>query len=137
MVFYRVRDELESKYGIDSRIRFLGRVSNVQEYLQASDYFVSASLAEGLPNAVLEALACGLPCLLSDIAEHQEILQSAILRAMLFPVGESLSLAECLKGLEGCSYSQLSDAAAGVVRDGFSAERMSRQYQGIYVELLS
>lgn len=38
-----------------------------------SDIMISASLAEGLPNSVLEGLACGLPILFSDITPHQEI----------------------------------------------------------------
>ena len=48
-------------------------IGHVQEYLGASNYFISASLAEGLPNSVLEAMACGLPCILSNIPPHVEI----------------------------------------------------------------
>lgn len=44
------------------------------ERYQCSDVFVSISRDEGQPNAVLEAMACGLPVLLSSIGPHEEIL---------------------------------------------------------------
>jgi len=47
--------------GSDSRIHFVGQVSNVLDYLQAADLFASPSCSEGMPNALLEAMACGLP----------------------------------------------------------------------------
>lgn len=50
-----------------------GFVDDVVPYLQAADLFVSASLSEGMPLAVLEALSCGLPALLSDIEPHREV----------------------------------------------------------------
>lgn len=52
---------------------FHGFVDDVVPWLQASDLFVSASASEGMPLAVLEALSCGLPALLSDIPPHREI----------------------------------------------------------------
>jgi len=51
---------------IDS-ITFTGYVENVYEYLQASDIFIFPSENESLSNALIEALACGLPCLASNI----------------------------------------------------------------------
>ena len=45
--------------------RFEGFVSNVEDYLYAADYYVSASRSEGLGLAVIEAMRCGLPPLLS------------------------------------------------------------------------
>jgi glycosyltransferase involved in cell wall biosynthesis len=59
--------------GISNAVRFLGQQSDVRRYLGAADFFVFASHYEGLPLAVLEAMACGLPCLLSDIPPHREI----------------------------------------------------------------
>src|SRR5690625_7843892 len=62
--------------GQTNNILIKGAVANVAEYLQASDYFVSCSKAEGLPMAVIEALAWGLPCVLSDIPPHYEIFEA-------------------------------------------------------------
>jgi glycosyltransferase involved in cell wall biosynthesis len=51
--------------GIERDIRFVGRVDNVEQYLQAADMFVFPSRSEGMPSALLEALSCGLPCIAS------------------------------------------------------------------------
>lgn len=57
------------------RVRFAGLLdrADVHRALAAADLCVSASLGEGLPVAVLEAMACRTPVLLSDIAPHREI----------------------------------------------------------------
>ena len=54
-------------------VHVLGPQPNVVDYLRASDLFVSLSASEGMPLAVLEAISCGLPVLLSDIGPHKEI----------------------------------------------------------------
>ena len=45
-------------------VTFVGEVENISDYYKAADLFVFPSGLEGLPNAILEAMACGLPCLL-------------------------------------------------------------------------
>ncbi|MBD9990827.1 glycosyltransferase family 4 protein [Citrobacter freundii] len=67
------KNEYEKLYSSE-RIRFCGYINNVQDVLSDYEIFVSASTFEGLPMAVLEALASGLPCILSDISPHKEIL---------------------------------------------------------------
>ena len=61
-----------AEQGVDS-VLVTGQVDNVQDYLRASDVYVSSSMTEGMPLGVLEAMACGLPVLLSDIAAHREL----------------------------------------------------------------
>jgi glycosyltransferase involved in cell wall biosynthesis len=55
--------ELRTKYGVLSRVRFLGHVSNPVQVFQNADAFVFPSLAEGSALVTYEALACGLPVL--------------------------------------------------------------------------
>lgn len=56
-------------------VEHVGVVSDSVAFLSNLDVYISASNYEGLPNAVLEALAVGLPCILSNIEAHREILR--------------------------------------------------------------
>ncbi|MDO8680070.1 MAG: glycosyltransferase [Acidobacteriota bacterium] len=68
-------------------IRFLGRTTAVNDHLCASDAFVMPSDFEGMPNAMMEAMACGLPCISTDrsgaidVARHGQ-------EALFYPVGD-------------------------------------------------
>jgi glycosyltransferase involved in cell wall biosynthesis len=52
--------------GIEDNVIILGKVDNVQKYIQAMDVFVLPSRFEGLPLALIEAQASGVPCFISD-----------------------------------------------------------------------
>ena len=67
--------KLISSLSLDDRIKITGLVprEKVFQILQSSDIYVSSSTVEGLPISVLEALAIGLPAIISDIAPHIEI----------------------------------------------------------------
>jgi len=114
------------------QIIFAGRVDNVADYLRAADGFVSASHAEGFPNAVLEALACGLPCVLSDIPPHREIAEQAGACISLFPVDDAQALAENLRQCEISDDIRLTTRA--VAQKYFSADKTSAAYQKLYRE---
>lgn len=60
-------ENLVNELGVSSSTRFLGYRSDVLEVLKSSDVFVSPALHEGLPLAVLEAGACGLPVVADDV----------------------------------------------------------------------
>jgi glycosyltransferase involved in cell wall biosynthesis len=57
---YSVEKLIDSS-GVADRIHFLGYVPNVAEYLRAADLLLFPSRTEGMPNAMIEAMACGLP----------------------------------------------------------------------------
>ena len=58
--------DLAEEKGLGDRVIFTGAIPNVNEYLQAMDYFVFPSLHEGLGISAVEAQATGLPCIASD-----------------------------------------------------------------------
>jgi UDP-glucose:(heptosyl)LPS alpha-1,3-glucosyltransferase len=55
------------KHSVDSRVRFLGVVKDVENYLNASDCLVLASRFEAWPLVGLEAMACGIPALITAV----------------------------------------------------------------------
>jgi len=116
------------------RIHFRGRVENVRDYLQAADGFVSASHAEGFPNAALEAMACGLPCLLSDIGPHRELADHANRSVVLFKENSAKDLCDQMIAF---SLDKAAGEARVLIKKNFSAEGMSEKYQRIYQELLN
>jgi glycosyltransferase involved in cell wall biosynthesis len=66
-----------NEFGLQDIVQFKGRQQNVHEYMQAADLYIHPSRKEGQPNAILEAMACGLPVianLLPGITD--EILQT-------------------------------------------------------------
>lgn len=120
-----------------SNVRFFGNVNNVGDYLKNSDYFISTSLSEGLPNTVLEALSAGLPVILSDIESHQEISSECGSACKIVPL-DCGSDALCKVIENTCEiFKEFSrEAVLNTVSEKFSASRMSSKYQGFYNDVL-
>lgn len=59
-----------SQLGLNEHVIFLGQQSNVNQWLSAFDVFLMPSLWEGLPVSVIEAQCSGLPCVISDVVDH-------------------------------------------------------------------
>lgn len=59
-------EELASELGIDSFVSFMGEVDNVKDELKQSSCFVLSSDYEGLPNALMEVMAVGIPVISTD-----------------------------------------------------------------------
>ena len=76
------RSELEvlrHKLGLDAAVHFTGHLpaASVWALMKKASVFVSLSAYEGCPNAVMEAMACGCPLVISDIPAHREILDDS------------------------------------------------------------
>lgn len=70
--------QLASKLGIDSRVRFVGAVRQAElpDYYNAADVLVLASRSEGMPNVVLESLACGTPVIAAPFDSAAELINA-------------------------------------------------------------
>jgi len=113
-----------------------GNVTDVERYLAASDIYVSTSKSEGMPNGVLEAMACGLPVVLSDIAQHRELFDESRKIGYLYHQGNAEELAGRIKKLAGRSdLAACGDKAHELACTVFSAANMSRKYQEKYKEI--
>ncbi|HEX3449817.1 MAG TPA: glycosyltransferase family 4 protein, partial [Isosphaeraceae bacterium] len=65
--------ELAASLGISNRVQFVGAVDSPAEYLRAADIFVLPSVAEGMSNSLLEAMATALPCVVSGIGGNTDL----------------------------------------------------------------
>ena len=135
-----LRKELENKaatLGLQKNVVFLGRRNDIPEILACSDIGVLPSKAEGLPNAVLEYLAMGLPTVASNVGGNAEIIQDGV-NGLLFPSGDGKGLAQALLRLlqEPELAHRLGRAGQEHVRKNFSFERMIEEVDKMYSELL-
>ena len=122
--------------GIDD-VLFTGKINNVLDYLQSSHYFISSSQAEGLPNAVLEAMACGLPQILSDIEPHKEIIDLDTKAGIVYETGSAEELCKSMKQIVTYKYEEMRKSVLNLIQNSFEASVMSKKYQDIYENLLA
>ena len=77
----RLRTQMEriiAELGIQDSVELLGLRTNVVELLQQSWGFVLPSRWEGMPNALLEAMACGLPCVATRVSGSEDIISDGV-----------------------------------------------------------
>lgn len=122
-------EEYKSRYK-SPKIKFVGRVDSLP-YLQAADYLVSASLSEGLPNTVLEALACGVPVVLSDIGPHEEIIKEGDV-GCIFDKTSTASLETAINQISNQDYKNLSALCRYTAENKFSVAYTSNSYYRLY-----
>lgn len=67
--------EVISELGLTNRVKLLGYRLDAQEIMKSSDVFLFPSFQEGLPVALMEAMACGLPCLVSEIRGNVDLIE--------------------------------------------------------------
>lgn len=136
----RLRGQLEreaSTLGLDDTVVFWGHVSSARDLRQAldsADLFIAPSLTEGLPKALLEAMARGLPCIGTRVGGIPLVLQPS----ECVEPGSPQDLAECIARTV-VSARELSLASA---RNRLTAQRFSTDYteyasQPIYATLKS
>ena len=89
---------LAREAGVRERVHFPGFVQGMEDYYHAADICVSASRIEGLPFNVMEAMACGLPVIASDIKGHQDLVRNGE-NGLLYPFGDGKAFAAAVNRL--------------------------------------
>ena len=128
--------KLKNLVACNCNIIFTGEVVNTNEYYNIADYFISASFTEGLPYSVLEAMASGLPVILSDIPAHRSIFKTKDEYPYFFSKLDSLNLKICIETIEKDDYKSISEKMHTIVRKNYSARKMSNRYQDFYKQIL-
>lgn len=122
-----------SRLGLEKRVVFTGGVDDVRPLYAAADAFVLPTLYEPLSNAVLEALACGLPCVVSTQCGAAELVTPGVNGAICDPLlNDQLvqALTQVVAGAAGMR------AAARAAVEPYSVAAMSARLLALYRGLL-
>ncbi|MGR3310380.1 MAG: glycosyltransferase family 4 protein [Candidatus Brocadiales bacterium] len=121
------------KSGFKDRIIFKGYVSNVLEYLYASDVFVLPSIVEGLSNALLEAMSVGMPCVVSNEPGNRILVKDGV-NGFMYEPRDAAALGKVLKRLlneKELAY-QMGKNARELIHERYSIQSVAQQYIALY-----
>jgi glycosyltransferase involved in cell wall biosynthesis len=125
-----------ARLGVLGQLITPGSTNAPLRYLAAADLFVLPSLTESFPNALVEAMQIGLPCVASDVGGVSEILSDGV-TGLLVPPGDPEALAQALAQLvtDRPLAARLGEAAQRRVSEDFTLEGMVRRIEDILLEL--
>ena len=132
-----LRQDLEKdavKTGLFDSIHFLGRRDNIERLLRAMDVFVLASVAEGMPRAILEAMAAGVPCIATKVGGIPEIISGNNV-GVLVPPKDSEALAEAMISIANITDEKLEkqvEKAQNRVRQFYSHQMIREKLRSLY-----
>ncbi len=134
-----VRVELErdvARSSLEGNVRFLGFYEDVERLLQALDVFVLPSLSEGLPLALLEAMACGKPVVATAVGGVPEVVSHGATGLLVPPADpEALAASILLLVQDAALSARLGPSARADVERRFGLARMVQRYETLYAGL--
>jgi glycosyltransferase involved in cell wall biosynthesis len=130
-----IRADVEAR-GLGGRVTFTGRVENVEDYLRASDVFAFPSLFEALGLSLLEAAACGLPCVGSRTGGIVDVIEDGRSGLLMLP-GDAPALAGALLTLASDPARRRAMGMRGrdVAVSRFDVEDSIDRYRSLFHEL--
>ena len=131
-------EALSREMGLQLGVRFWGLRGDVSNLMNAADAFVMSSSWEGLPNALIEAQACGLPAVVTDVGGNAEVVIHEE-TGFIVPPQNPDALAEAmlrLMHLPEQTRNQMGMLARQRVEQQFSLDSVVTLWENLYYELL-
>jgi L-malate glycosyltransferase len=124
--------------GVADSVHLAGSVDDPAEHLRAADAFVLPSVAEGMSNSLLEAMATGLPCLASAIGGNTDLIDDGR-TGLLVPVGDAEAWSSAMIRVlrDRPLAKNLGDAALRRVEEEFALTIVVDRYEALYRRLLT
>jgi glycosyltransferase involved in cell wall biosynthesis len=125
---------LVAELGLDDAVAFLGVQADPRPFLWAADALVLISVREGMPNSLLEGMACGLPCVASESAGGSELLEADT--GIVTGSNDPHEVAAALERLatDGRLRAELGQTARGRVQR-YDADVVADAYEQLFEEL--
>ena len=135
-----LRPELESltaELGVTRRVKFLGIRKDIPELMQAADAFALTSVSEAASLTVLEAMASGLPCVLTNVGGNPEIVRHER-EGLLFPRADWAGCATAIRRIfsDHALARRCGDAAQARAHERYRLDRTVEEYFALYQRLM-
>lgn len=127
---------LAQQQDVADRVRFPGFASNIEQYYRAADLCVSSSRSEGLPFNVMEAMACGLPAVLSDVKGHEDLVRSGE-NGFLFPYDDKNAFIRAVKQAAEPTFRAQMSAAAVQTATPYGIDAVFPQLTALYSQAIT
>lgn len=129
-------EKLAADLHLSDSVKFLGRRGDVPRLLQASDLYVSSSVVEGMPLAVMEAMSAGLPIIATSVGDLPEMICPEC--GVLVPAREPKRLAEAIMTTlsDRQKMREMGNNARQYAAANFSSAVWMDQLMTIYAEIL-
>jgi glycosyltransferase involved in cell wall biosynthesis len=129
-------EEKNIRQAASDGVYLLGEKSDVRPYLQSSDIFILPSKREGLSNALLEALACGLPAVATDVGGNRELIDDGV-NGLLIPLNDSGRMAAAVNQLldNSPARKQMSLKAREFILENYQIEKTVDRLIRLYDEV--
>jgi len=126
-------ERLIAELGLGEQTWLAGDRSDIPELMRAMDLFVLPSLGEGISNTILEAMACGLPVIATDVGGNPELVAPGK-TGTLVPVADHEKMAQALLAYvrDPARMAQEGRAARAEIEARFSMEAMVAGYLRVY-----
>ncbi|UTL71065.1 N-acetyl-alpha-D-glucosaminyl L-malate synthase BshA [Bacillus halotolerans] len=124
------------KYGLEKQVLMLGNQDRVEEPYSISDLKLLLSEKESFGLVLLEAMACGVPCIGTNIGGIPEVIKNNV-SGFLVDVGDvEAASAKAVRILEDEQLSKrFTEAAMEMLNNEFSSQKIVSQYEQIYADL--
>lgn len=130
-------EELAKSLSVENRVLFLGNRTDIIELYQAADIFIMMSFREGLSRSIMEAMASGLPCVVSKIRGNVDLIESGV-GGYLCEQNDCELFAKYIRMLVDDMYLRLKLGDANLRRiQGFDIEVVKKSIEEIYKKVLS
>jgi glycosyltransferase involved in cell wall biosynthesis len=125
--------------GFADRVVFVAPTARIEDYFRAADVYALPSLREGLPIALLEAMACGLPCVASHLPGATDAIIEHGTNGRLVPPGDAGALAAALAEVlsDPLEAARMGAAARRTVETRYTIERVAEMWLGAYDHVLA
>ena len=129
-------EALITKLGLSDNVILAGHIDNIDKFMDTIDLFVLPSLSEGLPMALLEAMAYQKPVLASDVGGIPEVITNTSEGIMIVHSNaDAISSAVCRLLQDRAQLKWLGGNSRKRVESAFSSSRMAMEYADIYAGL--